>query len=105
MLPLLLGFSYPWAFAVVAGIVLVLLVTSYEGRGSRGWTPKAARRLIVYLAVGATFLLTGRYDIFAVAAAFWSVRAAGQDRWSAAWTWSSIGFVMKLFPAIFWPAF
>ena len=37
---------------------------------------EAARRLIAYLAVGATFLLTGRYDIFAAAAAFWSVRAA-----------------------------
>ena len=104
MLPLLLGFSYPWAFAVVAGIVLVLLVTSYQTSGVEGMDTEAARRLIVYLAVGAVILVTGRYDIFAVAAAFWSVRAARQDRWSAAWTWSCIGFVIKLFPAIFWPA-
>jgi hypothetical protein len=103
-LPLLLPFSYPWAFAVVAGIVLVLLVTSYEGSGVEGMDGEAARRLIVYLAVGAVILVTGRYDIFAVAAAFWSVRAARQERWSAAWTWSCIGFVIKLFPVVFWPA-
>jgi len=49
-------------------------------------------------------VLAGRYDIFAVACAFWALRAARQGRWSAAWTWSSIGFVVKLFPAVFWPA-
>jgi Glycosyltransferase family 87 len=102
--PVLLHFSYPWAFALVAGIVLVVLVTSYESSGMAGMDIEAARRLIVYLAVGAVILVTGRYDIFAVAAAFWSVRAARQQRWSAAWTWSSIGFVIKLFPAVFWPA-
>ena len=105
LLPLLLPFSYPWAFAVVAGIVLLLLVTSYEASDLPGMDVEAARRLIVYLAVGAVILVTGRYDIFAAAAAFWSVRAARQGRWSAAWTWSSIGVVIKLSPAIFWPAF
>jgi Glycosyltransferase family 87 len=105
MLPLLLPISYPWALAVVAGVVLLLLVTSYEGSGIEGMDIEAAGRFIVYLAVGATFFITGRYDIFAVAAAFWSVRAARQGRWSAAWTWSCIGFVLKLFPVIFWPAF
>jgi hypothetical protein len=105
MAPLLLVFSYPWAFAVVAGVVLVALVTSYEGSGLPGMDIEGARRLIVYLAVGASILVTGRYDIFAAAAAFWSVRAARQGRWSAAWTWSSIGFVIKLFPAVLWPAF
>ncbi len=105
MAPLLLTFSYPWAFAVVAGIVLVLLVTSYEGSGVPGMDVEAARRLIVYLAVGAAILVTARYDVFAAAAAFWSVRAARQGRWSAAWTWSAIGCVIKLFPAVFWPAF
>jgi hypothetical protein len=104
ILPLLLPFSYPYAFAVLAGVVLVLLVTSYEGSGIDGMDAEAARRLIAYMAVGAVILVTGRYDIFAAAAAFWSVRAARQDRWSAAWNWSCIGFVIKLFPAIFWPA-
>jgi len=105
MAPLLLPFSYPWAFAVVAGIVLIPLLTSYEGSAVPGMDTEAARRLIVYLAVGAAILVTARYDIFAAAAAFWAVRAARQGRWSAAWTWSSIGFVIKLFPAVFWPAF
>jgi len=103
LLPFLLPFSYPWALAVVAGIVLLFLVTSYEGSDTPGMDAEAARRLIAYLAVGATFLLTGRYDIFAVAAAFWSVRAAAKGRWSAAWTWSCVGFLLKLFPAVFWP--
>jgi hypothetical protein len=103
--PFLLPFSYPWAFAVLAGIVMVLLVSSYQTTGIEGWDVAAARRLVTYLAVGAVILVTGRYDIFAAAAAFWSVRAARQNRWSAAWTWSCIGFVIKLFPAIFWPAF
>jgi hypothetical protein len=102
--PFLLPFSYPWAFAVLAGIVMVVLVASYEGSGVSGMDMAAARRLIVYLAVGAVILVTGRYDIFAAAATFWSVRAVRQGRWSAAWTWSCIGFVLKLFPAIFWPA-
>ena len=103
LLPFLLPFSYPWALAVFAGIVFLFLVTSYEGSGVPGMDADAARRLIAYLAVGATFLLTGRYDIFAAAAAFWSVRAAAQGRWSAAWTWSCVGFLLKLFPAVFWP--
>ena len=103
LLPFLLPFSYPWAFAVFAGIVLLFLVTGYEGSGTAGMDADGARRLIAYLAVGATFLLTGRYDIFAVAAAFFSVRAATQGRWSAAWTWSCLGFLLKLFPAVFWP--
>ena len=105
LLPLIVPLSYPWVFAVFAGIVLVVLVASYDGSGLADMDIEAARRLIVYMAVGATFLVTGRYDIFAVAAAFWSIRAARQDRWSAAWTWSCIGVVLKLFPAIFWPSF
>jgi hypothetical protein len=104
LLPLLLPLPYTWAFAVFAGIALILLVASYEGSGVPGMDADAARRLIVYLAVGAVMVLTGRYDIFAVLPAFLAVRAAGQDRWSAAWTWSCIGFVLKLYPAILWPA-
>jgi hypothetical protein len=65
---------------------------------------EAARRLIVYLAAGTVILLTGRYDIFAAAFVFWSVTAARRGRWPAAWTWSSIGFAIKLFPAVVWPA-
>ena len=105
LLPLLVPFSYPWAFAVLAGIVFLFLVASYDGSCVSGTDSEAARRLVVYMAVGATFLLAGRYDIFAAAAAFWSVRAARRGRWSAAWTWNCIGFVLKLFPVIFWPAF
>jgi hypothetical protein len=105
ILPLALPFSYPWAFAVLVGVALVVLVTSYEGAGLPGWDTRAAGRLIIYLAVGAVMLLAGRYDVIATLAAFLAVRSAGRDRWSSAWTWSSIGFVVKLFPAVFWPVF
>ena len=42
--PFLLPFSYPWAFAVLAGIVMVVLVASYEGSGVSGMDMAAARR-------------------------------------------------------------
>jgi hypothetical protein len=103
--PLLLPFSYSWAFAILAGIALIVLVMSYEGSGLAGWDMRSAGRLIIYLAIGTVMVLTGRYDIFATAAAFLALRCARRDRWSAAWTWSSIGFVLKLFPAAFWPVF
>jgi len=105
LLPLLLPFSYAWAFAALVGIVLVVLVTGYQSSGLAGWDARSAGRLIIYLALGAVMVLTGRYDIFAAAAAFWSLREARRHHWSAAWTWSSVGFVLKLFPAAFWPVF
>jgi hypothetical protein len=105
LLPLLLPFSYPWAFAVLVGIALVVLMTSYERSGLPGWNTRAVGRLIIYLALGAVMVVAGRYDIFATLAAFLSLRAAKRDHWSAAWTWSSVGFVLKLFPAAFWPVF
>ncbi len=105
LLPLLLPFSYPWAFAVLVGVALVALMTSYERSGLPGWNTRAVGRLIIYLALGAVMVVAGRYDIFATLAAFLALRAAKRDRWSAAWTWSGIGFVLKLFPAVFWPVF
>ena len=103
--PLLLGISYPWAFAMVVAVALVALVTHYEGSGLPGWDTKAAGRLIIYLAIGSVMVLAGRYDLFAVLACFLSVRAARQGRWSAAWTWSAVGCALKLFPAALWPVF
>ncbi len=105
LLPLLVPIPYPWAFALLAGVALIVLVTGYEGSGIPGWDVRSAGRLIIYLALGSVMVLAGRYDIFATAAAFLSVRAARGERWSAAWTWSSIGFALKLFPAAFWPVF
>jgi hypothetical protein len=104
LLPLLLPFAYPWAFAVFVGVVLVFLTTSFETSGVPGIDAEGAGRLIAYLALGEVMILTARFDIFAVAAAFWALRAARQGRWSAAWTWSSVGFLLKLFPAALWPA-
>lgn len=103
--PLLLPFSYPLAFAILAGIALIILVTGYAASGIAGWDTRCAGRLIIYLAIGSVMVVAGRYDIFASLAAFMAVRAARRDRWSSAWTWSGIGFALKLFPAAFWPVF
>jgi hypothetical protein len=105
LLPLLVPIPYPWAFAALAGVALIVLVTSYEGSGIPGWDVRSAGRLIIYLALGTVMVLAGRYDVFATAAAFLAVRAARGERWATAWTWSSIGFALKLFPAAFWPVF
>jgi hypothetical protein len=105
LLPLLLPFGYQLSFAVFVGIVLVLLLMSYHTSGVPGMDFSSAGRLIAYLAFGEVMVLSGRYDIFAVAAAFWALRSARRQQWSAAWTWSSIGFLLKLFPAVLWPVF
>lgn len=103
ILPLMLPFSYPWAFAVLVGLVLLSLALSYVRHLGSAFETDQARALIVYLALGATMVLTGRYDLFAAAAAFWALRSARRDRWSAAWAWASAGFLLKLFPAALWP--
>ncbi len=103
--PLLLPFSYPWAFALLAGVAILVLVTTYEGSGLAGWDVHCAGRLIVYLALGSVMVLTGRYDVFAATLALLSLRSARNDRWNAAWTWSAAGAAIKLFPAALWPVF
>lgn len=104
LLPMLLPLPYTWAYALIAGIVMVALVLSVDRSGVAGVDQATARRLIVYLTLGAVMFLTARYDIFAAASAFWAYRAARKGQWSAAWTWSSVGFLLKLFPAVLWPA-
>ena len=84
LVPLVLPLSYPWAFAVLVAIALVVLVTSYERAGLPGWDTRAAGRLIIYLALGAVMVVAGRYDIFATLAAFMALRAAKHDRWGPA---------------------
>lgn len=101
--PLVLPILYRWAFAIPVGIVLLALFVSFarddEGTGEL----ERARRLLVYLVLGGIMFITSRYDIFAAAAAFWGIRAAMREDWSRAWTWTSIGFAIKLFPAALWP--
>ena len=105
VLPLLLGFSYPWAFSLLVGVVLLALVLAFTRAGITGWDERAVGRLIIYLALGEIMVLSGRYDLFASAAALMALRAARRDHWAAAWTWSGVGFALKLFPAALWPVF
>ena len=105
LLPLLVPLGYQWAFAVVAGVALMVLVSAYDRAAVAGWDARCAGRLIVYLALGSVMVLTGRFDVFAAAATLLAVRAARRERWSAAWTWSAAGVALKLFPAALWPVF
>ncbi|HTZ07781.1 MAG TPA: hypothetical protein VMB72_01845 [Acidimicrobiales bacterium] len=120
LLPLALPLPYAWGFAVVTAVALLVLVHVYGtgatattagaegvGRGTvedaAGWSTEGARRLLVYLTLGAVMVLAGRYDLFPVAAAFLAVRSARAGRFGAAWTWSALGCALKLFPAALWP--
>jgi hypothetical protein len=105
MMPLLLPIAYPWAFALLAGAVLIVLLVTLPSGDCAVFDVHAAKRLLAYSTVGGVMFFTARYDIFAVASAFWAVRAARRGRWSSAWTWSIVGVALKLFPAVFWPGF
>jgi hypothetical protein len=105
MAPLLLPLPYTFSFCLLTGVALGALLFGFTDAETRGFDVAAARRLIVYLAVGTVMFLTARFDLFAVAAAFLALRSARRERWSAAWGWSSVGFLLKLFPAVLWPAF
>ena len=103
LLPLLLPVSYPWAFALVTGVVLVALVLSYDDSNEATRDGRAVGRLVVYLALGSVMIVAGRYDIVAAACAFWAFRSGSKGRWSAGWTWCTVGAAIKLFPAALWP--
>lgn len=99
LLPKILPLAYRWAFAVITGMVLwQLMVQTHEG-------PAWDRRLLGYLALASVGLFAGRYDIFPAAAAFFAVMAARQGQFTRAWTWSILGFLLKLFPVVLWPGF
>ena len=59
LLPLLLGFSYPWAFALLVGGVLLALVLAFTSAGIAGWDERAVGRLIIYLALGEIMVVVG----------------------------------------------
>ena len=92
LLPLLLPFSYPWAFAVLAGVALVVLVTTYEGSGLPGWDvhSRGTTDRLPGAGVG-----DGRHRplrrLRRHRRRLLSLRAARQGRWNAAWTWSAVG--------------
>jgi len=98
LLPRILPLAYRWGFAVVTGVCLWVLLARSQGN------PAWERRLIIYLAVGTLGLFAGRYDIFPAVAAFFAIEAGQKQRFGGAWAWSILGFLLKLFPAVLWPA-
>ena len=97
LLPRLLPWSYRLAFGLWSGLALmVMLITVRE---PIQWS----MRLIVYVALGGLALLTGRYDIFAVLAATLGIEAAIRDHFAWAWVWLAVGFLLKIYPAVFMP--
>ncbi len=97
LLPRTLPFSYRWAFAVLTGVALWVLWAT--GRRDPAWQ----RRLVTYLAVGTVGLFAGRYDAVPAMLLYLAVEAGRAGRYRAAWVWSILGFLLKLFPAVLWP--
>jgi hypothetical protein len=102
LLPLLLPITYRWALAFFAGVVLSVLALSYRDV-DEDVDVETARRFIVYMTLGAVMVLADRYDLFAAACAFLGLRGACRGKWTSAWTWVSVGFLLKLFPGCMWP--
>lgn len=101
LLPLLLPVAYRLGFALFALAALAVMVH----RGLNRYGPAWGMRLLGYLSIGTVGLFSQRYDIFASLAAFLAVDFALRHRWRAAWVFSVAGFLLKLFPAVFWPVF
>ncbi len=101
LLPRLLPFSYRLDFAAVALGALGILLAHGMNRHGPWWGLK----LLGYLSLGTIGLFSERYDIFAALFGFLAIDQAVQRRWSWAWIFSVVGFLLKLFPAVFWPVF
>ncbi|WP_053960213.1 hypothetical protein [Sulfobacillus thermosulfidooxidans] len=101
LLPLLLPFSYRFSFALLTLVALALLLSKGMKRYGTQW----GIRVLGYLSLGTIGLFSERYDIFAALFGFLAIDQALQKHWSWAWTFSVIGFLLKLFPAVFWPVF
>lgn len=97
LIPRLLPLPYNWAFGIVAGGGFLSLI------GIRRYDPPWQVRSLLYFGLGALGVLVGRYDIFAVLAATIGIEAARRDRMGWAWFWMAIGFLLKLYPAVFFP--
>ena len=102
LLPLLLPFKYLIAFALIAALGTVALVLCSDGLPAHpGWS----RRTTIYLLVGASAVVLGRYDVFPALATFLAVDAARKDKWGRAWAWGVVGGLLKLFPFLLLPGF
>jgi len=97
LLPRLLPFAYQLSFGLLAGLAFLVLLS--QGKHPPEW----AYRVVIYVALGGLAVLTGRYDIFAVLAATLGIESAARERYAWAWFWLGIGFLLKLYPAVFMP--
>ncbi len=101
LLPLLFPFSYRFSFGILTILALAVLLNIGMKRHGFSWGMK----LIGYLSLGAVGLFSQRYDIFVSLFGFLAIDRALQRQWCWAWIFSVIGFLLKLFPAVFWPVF
>jgi hypothetical protein len=102
LLPLLLPVKYLIAFALIAALGTTALVLCSDGLPAHpGWS----RRTTIYLLVGTSAVVFGRFDIFPALAAFLAVDAARKDHWGRAWGWAVAGGLLKLFPFLLLPGF
>jgi hypothetical protein len=103
LLPRLLPFPYPVAFAVLAALAYGSLVAlAAEPLASQAdWR----FRLLTYTLYGVAFVVLRRYDIFAVLPATAGVLAARRGLWARAWALTVVGAWLKVYPVVFWPVF
>ena len=99
LLPVILPIPYTYAFPIIAGALLAVLLLWGRRRLGDGW----ARRLAGYVALGGVALVTDRYDIAPAACLLLAAVAMGDEAWTRAWAWSLLGAVLKLFPLAAWP--
>ena len=97
LLPRLLPLPYYWAFGLLAGCAFLTLMAIRAADSAWNF------RLLIYFGLGALGVLVGRYDIYAVLAAVLGIEAARRHRFRWAWFWLAAGFLLKLYPACFFP--
>ncbi len=97
LLPRILPLPYYWAFGLLSGGAFLTLMAVRAHDSTWNF------RLLIYFGLGALGVLAGRYDIFAVLTAVLGIEAARHGRFRWAWFWFAVGFLLKLYPACFFP--
>ena len=102
LVPKALGIAYWLGFAFVCTVSCVAVVLSSSGLDKfPGWS----RRTCIYLLLGSLPVLFTRYDIVPVLATVLAVEDARRGQWGRAWTWATLGGLLKLFPFLLLPGF
>jgi hypothetical protein len=95
MLPALAGRT---GFMVATGLVAAVLALVLARRSAA-----LARRWIWLVMLGGLLTIVARYDVWPALAATLAVTAGSARAWRAAWWWTLVAAVLKLFGLVLWP--